>query len=227
MFFLLLYKDGYKTGDLGRWDKNGYMVFEGRKDHQVKLNGYRVELEEISFRLNQINGVENALITVQDNHIIGYLVLTHRNDQQAKELVTTDYISDVLKQHLPEYMLPNTYIIIDEIPLTANGKVDYKALPKVDYDTQSNYVAPSSELEQTLCQIWSGVLGIDVDKLGVNDDFFRIGGNSILAIKLAHQISKSLDQDISVADIFKHKTILGSVSNLKLMSSVGNFEGEL
>ncbi|MBX9597695.1 MAG: amino acid adenylation domain-containing protein [Burkholderiales bacterium] len=217
----------YKTGDLGRWDKNGYMVFEGRKDHQVKLNGYRVELEEISFRLNQINGVENALITVQDNHIIGYLVLTHRNDQQAKELVTTDYISDVLKQHLPEYMLPNTYIIIDEIPLTANGKVDYKALPKVDYDTQSNYVAPSSELEQTLCQIWSGVLGIDVDKLGVNDDFFRIGGNSILAIKLAHQISKSLDQDISVADIFKHKTILGSVSNLKLMSSVGNFEGEL
>ncbi|MBY7735371.1 phosphopantetheine-binding protein, partial [Francisella philomiragia] len=178
--------------------RDGYIVFEGRKDGQVKLNGYRVELDEISSKLAKLPGVENALVTIQDNQLIGYLVSKKEHNKER--------IIKFLKNYLPEYMIPKIYITIAYLPLTHNGKVSYKDLPKVDILNKSSYIAPKTKLEKQLCQIWEEVL--DLDKVGVIDDFFSIGGNSILAIKLSHRLSNLLDNQINVADIFKYRNIV-------------------
>lgn len=187
----------YKTGDLGKWNKAGYMEFEGRKDNQVKLNGYRVELDEISSVLTRIEGIDKALVTIQHNQLVAYLVV--KNDPVPFEKCKT-----YLAKYLPDYMLPNHYITLDSIPLTSNGKADYRQLPKAIV-TPDEYVAPETNLEKQLCNSWQEVLG--QEKIGVTSDFFRMGGNSILAIQVAHRMSSILKNDIKVSDVFRLKSI--------------------
>ena len=187
----------YKTGDLGKWDKDGYMVFEGRRDGQVKLNGYRVELDEISSRLSKLPKVENALVTIQGNKLVGYLV--SEIEQNNEEIIS------YLNSYLPQYMIPEIYITIKYLPVTINGKIDYRQLPKAKVLNQEIYVAPTTKLEKHLCEIWQEILNLK--QVGITDNFFRVGGNSLLAIKLIYRVNSLYDKGLTVADIFISKTI--------------------
>ncbi len=203
----------YKTGDLGKWNNFGYMTFEGREDQQVKLNGYRVELEEISSRLKMIEDIEKSLVIIKNNQLIAYLI-TNRNTKSGD----CEQYKSYLSRYLPAYMLPNHYIRLEKFPLTSNGKLDRNALPEPDFANKDSFVAPRTDLQIRLCHIWKEIL--NVNKVGITDDFFRIGGDSILAIKLSHQIRKLLDYNLAIADIFKYKTILNLVDHLSSNDAV-------
>jgi len=198
----------FKTGDLGRWNHLGYLEFEGRKDHQVKLNGYRVELEEIFARLIQIPDIDDAVVLLQDNQIIAYIVTDKFDVKKYKKF---------LIQYLPEYMLPREYFKLKKLPLTATGKIDYGVLPKIE-NRQNKFVPPRTELETDICKIWQELL--EIPRVGIQDDFFHLGGNSILAIQLVHRIKQAFDTQISVADIFQQKTISDLVTVIKETTSI-------
>ncbi len=204
----------YKTGDIARWFEDGNMQFLGRKDHQVKIRGFRVELGEI----------ETQLL----NHpLIGDVVVVDREDASGSKYLCAYYIlkdpaagvdKAALKEHLagelPEYMIPAYFIPIDKIPLTANGKLDRKALPEPGavVTVQSAYAAPGNEIQETLVEIWSQVLfgrnsaALDTP-IGIDDDFFELGGHSLNATIAASKIHKELKVKIPLAEIFNSPTI--------------------
>jgi acyl-coenzyme A synthetase/AMP-(fatty) acid ligase len=198
----------YKTGDLVRWLADGNLEYIGRNDEQVKIRGYRIELAEIEHALTNIPGIKQSCVLAKERktgsgmsrYLAGYYLLD--NDNQD---LTQTIILDKLSRILPDYMVPTALLEVKFFPLTINGKLDKKALPDPDFNSSEHYLAPTNEIEVTLCGIWQDVLGLE--KVGITDDFFRIGGNSILAIQVSHRMSKVLDRDIKVADIFKSKNI--------------------
>ena len=195
----------YKTGDLVRWLSDGNIEYIGRNDFQVKIRGHRIELGEIENQLAKLVGIKQSIVLAQTNkqinsqYLVGYFVATELNTLSQEDLLTQ------LSTVLPDYMLPSILVELESLPLTVNGKLDRKALPNPEFVNEDTFVAPTSELEISLCNIFTDVLGLKM--VGITDDFFRIGGNSILAIKLANILSKSLDTNVSVADIFTYKSI--------------------
>src|SRR3712207_241818 len=190
----------YRTGDYGRLDREGCIEFLGRKDQQIKINGHRIELGEIENQINQYPNVSNSVVSKLEDengrkYLCAYLIQTEEIDYGKLE--------EELKKQLPEYMLPQYYVRIEEVPLRSNGKVDRKALPVPEVGEES-FVEPQTELEKEIAEIWKEVL--KVDKVGVSDNFFKIGGDSILAIKVYSKISEKFD--ISINDIFKYSTII-------------------
>jgi hypothetical protein len=126
---------------------------------------------------------------------------------------------------LPEYMIPSALVMMESFPLTINGKLDKKALPDPEFSSEDNYVAPNTEIEKTICGIWQNVLGLE--KIGVTDDFFKLGGNSILAIQVSHSMSKVLGYNVKVAELFKYKTINSMLDNINVADvDVENLEKE-
>jgi hypothetical protein len=115
---------------------------------------------------------------------------------------------------LPEYMIPSALVMMESFPLTINGKLDKKALPDPEFSSEDNYVAPNTEIEKTICGIWQNVLGLE--KIGVTDDFFKLGGNSILAIQVSHSMSKVLGYNVKVAELFKYKTVCKLLENANI-----------
>ncbi|NOU19599.1 MAG: amino acid adenylation domain-containing protein, partial [Bacteroidales bacterium] len=199
----------YKTGDLVHWLPDGNLDFMGRNDDQVKIRGYRIELGEIERALLDISGIKQSCVLVKERktgsssnkYLIAYYVLTN-----SDEKLTQTAILDKLSQVLTEYMMPSALVEMDSFPLTVSGKIDKRALPDPDFSLSvDEYVEPTTETEKELCKIWQDVLGLD--RVGVTDDFFRVGGNSILAIQLSHRMSRTLGCDIKVADMFRYKTI--------------------
>ncbi|MDX7988706.1 amino acid adenylation domain-containing protein [Xenorhabdus sp. 12] len=193
----------YKTGDLVRWLPNGELEYLGRNDFQVKIRGYRIELGEIENVLVAHPQVEQAVVIAHKRQ--GHDVL-------AAYLVTDNELSDenlikFLSVHLPEYMIPASFTRLGSIPLTLNGKLDRRALPEPVWDSQNSYVAPRNELETQLCAIWQAILGLE--RVGIDDNFFRIGGNSLMAIKLAAAIRQRLATDMTLAQLFERKTVAG------------------
>ncbi|MGV8124226.1 MAG: amino acid adenylation domain-containing protein [Candidatus Xenobiia bacterium LiM19] len=194
----------YKTGDLARWLPDGNIEYIGRNDDQIKIRGFRVELGEIEERLSEHPSVTQCAVLCREFNGNKYL---------AAYYVTKDgKPASALKEHLaallPEYMVPAFFMELDAMPLTVNGKVDRRALPEPDFTGgEENYAAPRNETEEMLCRMWSHELGIE--KVGISDDFFRLGGNSILAIKLSHRMTKALQREIPVASLFDLKTIRG------------------
>ncbi|MEA5361539.1 amino acid adenylation domain-containing protein [Amycolatopsis sp., V23-08] len=191
----------YRTGDLASWRPDGTIAFLGRIDHQVKLRGLRIELGEIETALREQDGVRDAVVLVRedtpgDKRLVGYVV----GDADAGTLRTA------LKLTLPDYMVPPSFVTLDELPLTPNGKLDRKALPApvASRDASTELVAPSSPLEVLLADIWRDVL--KVDELGVGDDFFDLGGHSMLATQVVARIAKAGHQ-AGVMDLFQHRTI--------------------
>ena len=166
----------YRTGDLVRWLENGTLEYLGRCDHQVKLRGYRIELGEIEHALLACDGVREALVLLSGEagaeRLVGYLV----SDQDKASLI--ERVSQETGSRLPDYMVPTAWVVLDAFPLTSNGKVDRRSLPEPEVDS-AEYVAPQTETEKVLCDIWQDVLGIE--QVGINDNFFRLGGHSILA----------------------------------------------
>jgi non-ribosomal peptide synthase protein (TIGR01720 family) len=199
----------YCTGDLGCYLPDGNIEFLGRRDDQVKLRGYRIELGEIESAIADHEKVSQVVVIARNDEpgrkkLVAYIV------PKAKEEDAFALAED-LRQHLntvlPEYMVPSFFVCLTEIPLTHNGKIDRKALPSPDFSTRSlenKYIAPRNEHEQLLSEIWSAVLGIE--RVGIKDHFFRMGGDSIVSIQL---VSKARQKGLvfSVKDVFNHPTI--------------------
>lgn len=195
----------YKTGDLGRWLPNGVIEFLGRVDNQIKLRGFRIELDEIKKQILQYPHVLDDVVITREDAIRGekYICAYIKSE---KELDVVE-IRNHLAKKLPDYMIPTFFIPIDRIPLTSNGKVDKKALPEPDvrFNLESEYVVPQNELQKKLVDIWQKVLR--VERIGIQDDFFALGGNSLKSIQLVGKIHKELDVKIQVSEIFNHRTI--------------------
>ncbi len=193
----------YKTGDLARWLPGGNIEFLGRIDHQVKIRGFRIETGEIENQLLKHEEIKEAVVVVKKEEsgksLVGYIV-------SEKEL-SVSALRKYLAKELPEYMIPAYFVALDKIPLTSNGKINRKALPEVDgkIDTGVEYLAPGNDIEEKLVKIWEEVLGIE--KVGVNDNFFDLGGHSLLVIKIHAQIDKLYPNKVKITDLFSLTTI--------------------
>ncbi len=195
----------YNSGDIGEWTENGLIVFHGRKDNQVKLRGYRIELGEIEGALSTIEGVRNNHVIVKDiegnKELVAFYI--------AEEGINETKIEDELSKLIPEYMIPKSWVKLNEFPLTINGKIDTKKLLQLEIKSVYDYVAPSNDIEKKLTEIWAKTLNIDVTKVSVLDDFFDYGGNSLLAIQLLTAINKNYGIQLELQEVFKLKTIRG------------------
>ncbi|MCC5603472.1 non-ribosomal peptide synthetase [Nostoc favosum] len=197
----------YKTGDLARYRPDGNIEFVDRTDNQVKIRGFRIELSEIETVISQHNNVEKAIVIAQGNlsdnkHLVAYIVSKPAQKQTIIEL------REFLKEKLPEYMIPKAFIMLDSLPLTANGKVDRYALKAIDTRSRSidkAFIAPRTPTESTLAKIWAEVL--NVENVGIHDNFFDLGGNSLLAVRLLDQINKQFERDLPLSNLFLNQTI--------------------
>jgi amino acid adenylation domain-containing protein len=188
----------YKTGDLGRWLPDGTIEFIGREDDQVKIRGYRIELGEIETALKGYAGIDTAavitrLITGSEKELLAYVV--------PNSLFTKQELEDYLRSVLPSYMLPAHYIEIEALPLTANGKINRKALPDPSILENVNYIAPRTQTEEKLVLIWQDVL--DKDKIGIKDNFFELGGHSLRATRLSSLINRDFDVNLGLKELFE------------------------
>ncbi|WP_193197122.1 non-ribosomal peptide synthetase [Nostoc sp. MG11] len=197
----------YKTGDLARYQTDGKIEFLGRIDHQVKIRGFRIELGEIKALLEQHPDVQETVVVARedipnDYRIIAYLV-THK-----EVTLCVNHLRDFLKEKLPEYMLPSAFVVLDILPLTPNGKVDRRALPAPENlrpKLATAFQSPQSEIEKTIAQIWQQVLHLE--KVGIHDNFFDLGGHSLLMLQVNNQLHTILQQDIPVVTMFQNPTI--------------------
>ncbi|ASB52635.1 non-ribosomal peptide synthetase [Bacillus velezensis] len=185
----------YDTGDLACWLPDGNLKFIGRADNQVKIRGFRIELGEIESRLLKHPMVEACCVISREEvsgnkMLVAYLVCLDFSG--AQDAGFNHELSSFLKSMLPDYMVPSAYVILDKLPVTSNGKVDYKALPKPNIDGFGSkpYVAPNSETEILLARIWSELLGYEEDKISIHDNFFALGGHSLLIMKLIAKLKK-------------------------------------
>ncbi|HEX3030485.1 MAG TPA: amino acid adenylation domain-containing protein, partial [Clostridia bacterium] len=201
----------YKTGDLARWLPDGNIEYLGRIDQQVKIRGFRIELGEIESKLTEYPAVKEAVVIDRDNaagdrYLSAYYV--------SDEVISAQSIRTHLLKVLPDYMLPSFIVRIDEIPLTANGKIDKKKLfsHETDLNQEIEYVAPRNSYEHEIASIWSEVLGHE--RVGINDNFFSLGGDSIKAIRVANYVSKVLNTDIQIADLYQYSTIRELYENI-------------
>lgn len=193
----------YRTGDLGRWREDGTIEYLGRNDHQVKNLGYRIELGEIESQLMSDRHVSDVVVTAQEDRsgekrIVAYCTKTDIGHFDAEEIRAR------LREVLPEYMMPSAIVLLDRLPLTANGKIDRRALPKIELSVylSGKYEPPRGELEERLAEIWKNTL--QVARVGRNDDFFDLGGHSLLAIKSLVEVKRSLGATLRVTDIYKN-----------------------
>ena len=199
----------YKTGDLARYLSDGNIEYLGRIDHQVKIRGFRIELGEIEVVLRQHPMVNDALAAVHEEktatkQIVAYVVL-----QKEHETVTS-ILRNYLKEHLPDFMIPSTIMILDAFPITPGGKVDRKALPKPEItreDLEESYLAPETQTEKKVAEIWKNVL--DVKKIGVDDNFFELGGHSLLAIQVVSLINDAFGVNSLLSHLFERPTVAG------------------
>ncbi|OLO98655.1 non-ribosomal peptide synthetase, partial [Mycolicibacterium porcinum] len=190
----------YRTGDLVRWGVDGQLQYLGRSDEQVKIRGYRIELGEIQAALAGVDGVEQAAVIVRedqpgDKRLVGYVVGG----------VDSGVVRASLSERLPAYMVPAAIVVIEAIPLTVSGKLDRRALPAPEYQDGAGYRAPTTPVEEILASIYVQVLG--VDRVGVDDSFFELGGDSLSAMRLISAINASLNADVSVRMLFDAPSI--------------------
>jgi amino acid adenylation domain-containing protein/non-ribosomal peptide synthase protein (TIGR01720 family) len=198
----------YKTGDLARYLPDGNIEFLGRLDHQVKIRGFRIELGEIEAVLGNHPQIQQAVaIATTDpagnNRLIAYVVVV-----SEEQHLSTQQLREFLQQQLPAYMVPSAFVILDTLPLTPNGKVDRKALPAPDGEIErtQEYVAPQTQIEQTLTTIWQELLLRE--RVSIHDNFFEIGGDSILSIQVVSR-AKTAGVQITPKQLFQHQTIAG------------------
>ncbi|WP_263143476.1 non-ribosomal peptide synthase/polyketide synthase [Pseudomonas sp. RIT-PI-AD] len=210
----------YRTGDLARRRADGVLEYVGRLDHQVKIRGFRIELGEIEARLHQHDGVRDAAVAVQEGptgkQLVGYVVpadsalLQLDEANAAQSLVEQSAYRERLKQdlraELPDYMVPLHWLLLERLPLNANGKLDRRALPGLDIgQAQQHYTAPRSELERDLADIWREVL--KVERVGIHDNFFELGGHSLLATQIASRVQKALQRNVPLRAMFECATV--------------------
>ncbi|MEH2060570.1 MAG: amino acid adenylation domain-containing protein [Nostoc sp.] len=197
----------YKSGDLARYLSNGDIEYLGRIDHQVKIRGFRIELGEIEAMLAQHPGVRETVVLAQetqpgDKNLVVYVVPCN------KQTLTTSELRNFLLKHLPEYMVPSVFIMLEVLPLTSNGKVNRQALPAPETlrpELEAAYVMPQTEIEQAIATIWQKALNIE--NIGIHDNFFELGGHSLLLLKVNSQLREIFKTDLSMLDMFRYPTI--------------------
>jgi natural product biosynthesis luciferase-like monooxygenase protein len=204
----------YKTGDLARYLEGGNIEFLGRIDQQVKVRGFRIELEEIEAVLNEHPVVTDAVVTVRedvagDKRLVAYLVPAHWWSDDGEQ------IEAYLRQKLPDYMIPSNFVMLDRLPLTSNGKVDRKGLPAVEgvrKQLESEYIQPKGELEEQIAGIWRRAL--NVDRVGRKDNFFDLGGHSLLLAQVHGQLCQALDRSLPLVKMLEYPTVSSLASFL-------------
>ncbi|PAX59716.1 non-ribosomal peptide synthetase [Brunnivagina elsteri] len=196
----------YKTGDLARYLSDGQIECLGRIDHQVKIRGFRIELEEIQAVLDGHTNVRTSAVVDRedlpgDKRLVAYIV------PNPEQIPTPGQLRRFLQEKLPEYMIPSAFVVIEALPLSPNGKLDRQALPKPAkrQNETSEFVAPSMAMETTLAQIWCEIL--DIDRVGVRDNFFDLGGTSISAFQVITQVREKLKLDLKTVKLFEYPTI--------------------
>jgi amino acid adenylation domain-containing protein len=205
----------YRTGDRARWRADGDLEFMGRLDDQVKIRGFRIELGEIEAALREHGGVRQAVVIARedetgDRRLVAYVVPEQKDEKSNNGSRKAELRISELREHLlgklPEYMVPSAYVEMAELPLNHNGKVDRKNLPQPDMNTpEQEYVGPQSATEETLCRLWQEVLRRE--HVGIHDNFFKIGGHSLLAARVAAHMRESFKIDIPLRRMFESPTI--------------------
>ncbi|MEH2072599.1 MAG: amino acid adenylation domain-containing protein [Nostoc sp.] len=197
----------YKSGDLARYLSDGNIEFLGRIDNQVKIRGFRIELEEIEVIISQHPAVKASVVVVSEDEsgfkrLVAYQVL------HPEQSLTVSELRCFLQSKLPNYMIPNALVILEVLPLTPNGKIDRRSLPApetLDLELEVAYVMPQTQMERTIATVWQDVL--HVEKVGVNDNFFEIGGHSLLMVQVNSKLQEVLQRDLSVVEMFQNPTV--------------------
>jgi amino acid adenylation domain-containing protein len=205
----------YRTGDLARWLPDGNIEYLGRLDQQVKIRGFRIELGEIETALQEYEGVRQAAVTVRvdetgDRRLVAYVVAEKAGRESENgnndAVLQISELREHLLRKLPEYMVPSAYVEMDKLPLNHNGKIDRKSLPEPERaKPEQEYVAPRNVTEEALCRLWQEILRRD--RVGIHDNFFRIGGHSLLAAQLNTRMRESFKKDIPLRRMFEVPTI--------------------
>ena len=202
VFITLNGRKAYRSGDLARYNKDGEIEFFGRLDNQVKLRGFRVELDEIESVMNEYPNVSRSVVLVKENPKSGQFLCGYFT---ASEKIDKDKLTEHMKRTLTYYMIPSVLIQLDTMPLTANGKINKKALPEPEFTVEKKeFKAPKNELQEKLCKMFANALG--VEKVGIDENFFEIGGTSLSASKIA---MRALTENLPIAygDIFDNPTV--------------------
>lgn len=217
----------YRTGDLGRWDAAGHLLYSGRADHQVKLHGVRIELGEIESSLRRHPQVRDALTLLHTTESDAYLAAYVVADDSADNAELTQELRQFLRHTLPEYMVPRYILRLPHIPLTPTGKVDRKALPAPH--TQSvataTYVAPRNDVERIVVDIWQEALG--VDKIGINDNFFDLGGHSLLLVNVYDKLQAAFHKTFPLVEMYRYPTVLSLTAYLSGSDSDGGHTAQV
>jgi len=207
----------YRTGDVGRYLEGGEIEYLGRADHQVKIRGYRIELGEIEAAINEYASVDQAVVLARedepgDKRLVCYFVGKHE--------VSGSLMRNGLRERLPAYMVPAAFVQLEQMPLTANGKIDRRALPRPEIDSPNgSYASPRSAVEEILCDIWSEVLR--VEKVGITDNFFELGGHSLFAMQLVSRVRNVLGVEISLRSLFTNSTVAGLATEVERLKRSG------
>jgi acyl-coenzyme A synthetase/AMP-(fatty) acid ligase len=200
----------YRTGDLGRWTPDGLIDFAGRADDQVKIRGFRVELAEVESTLAKAPGLAHVAVVAKPaddgtKRLVAYVA------PQAGE-VDLDALRATAKEWLPGYMVPDAFVVLDQLPLTPNGKLDRRALPEPPAATGSADQSPRTESERVLCDLFAEVLGMP--SVGIDDDFFELGGQSLLAMRLINRIQDVTGTTLPIVALFDAGTVAGLAGEL-------------
>ena len=205
----------YRTGDMARYMPDGDIEYLGRIDKQVKLRGFRIELGEIETVLGRYPAVREAAVVchddgVQSQRLIAYVVAEDTSKPTAAEMRA------FVSAHLPNYMVPSVFMVLDSLPLTPNGKLDQRALPAPDGERQSveAFTEPRTQLEHQLINIWQEVL--NVDRIGIFDNFFELGGHSLMATRVMSRISDELSVQIPVAKLFSYPDVASLAEQIEV-----------
>jgi amino acid adenylation domain-containing protein len=209
----------YKTGDLARWRADGTIECLGRMDHQVKLRGFRIELGEIETVLREQPDVKDAVVVAREdtpgeNRLAAYVIPETGRDLNVSELRRQ------LKLKLPDYMIPAAFVLRDDFPLTPNSKVDRRALPPPEQtraELEATYVAPTTETECTIASIWQEVLHLQ--RIGIHDNFFDVGGHSLLALQVMSRVHEKLGVEVPLRTIFQTATVAGLAETVLQLKS--------
>lgn len=198
------FKEGevmYGTGDIACWLEDGNILFRGRKDSQVKIRGYRIELGEIAAQLRKHDLIDDVLVLLKEDGQHKYLCAYYT----AQAAIAKDELRDFLRNALPDYMVPSYFFFLNQFPLTTNAKIDTKALLQLEIPREAVVTdSPKSILEEKMTNVWQDALG--VDSIGVNDNFFALGGDSIKALRLVYDVNEAFGANLKLMDIFKFET---------------------
>ncbi|MFJ2160287.1 amino acid adenylation domain-containing protein [Streptomyces sp. NPDC087856] len=203
----------YRTGDRARWTSEGRLLHHGRLDNQVKLRGYRIELSEVETVLEAVEGVSTAVVVVRDDRLVAYLLAENGAELKPSEVRSAAGVS------LPPYMVPGIVMVLDELPLTANKKIDRNRLPEPVVSSDAGFEKPRDATEITLARMWTEILG--VSQVGVHDHFFDVGGHSLLAVRLSSAISAEWDVEIPISVMLGRQ---GTVAELAAIVRSGGQE---